>query len=191
MTFVTTAARAAALLLAVAIAPSVGAQQKPAPQQKPAAPAAPVVQAPPAPPAWTVSADQGRGSVAIAASAKGGTAQFAGGCSKSANPGFVGSFSGYQGGGLRTDGQVEQVAFYVRGGEWQELYSVRLQYSPASRSWEIAKPLAPVFLNSFSRGATLAVVNSRNEEVFAFDLTGSTAAVKTMRTVCGIPVGVI
>jgi hypothetical protein len=136
-----------------------------------------------------VSGNDARGSVEIAATAKGGTAQFVGGCSKSANPGFVGTFSGYQGGGLRTDGQVEHVAFYVRGAEWQELYSVRLQYSAASKSWEIVKPLAPVFLNSFSRGGTLAVVNSSNQEVFAFDLTGSTAAVKAMRSVCGIPVG--
>jgi hypothetical protein len=44
-----------------------------------------------------------------------------------------------------------------------------------------------VFLSSFSRGATLAVVNSRNQEIFAFDLTGSTPAVRAMRTVCGIP----
>lgn len=181
MTLANTVTRAAALLFAVAIAAPVAAQQKPP------APAVPV--AAPAPPAWTVSADEARGAVRISATAKGGAAQFTGGCSKSANLGFVGAFSGYQGAGLRTDGQVEQVAFYVRGGEWQELYSVRLQYSPASKSWEIAKPLPPVFLNSFSRGGTLAVVNSRNEEVFTFDLTGSTAAVKTMRTVCGIPVG--
>lgn len=186
MTLINTAMRATALLLAVAIVPAVAAQQKPvAAQQKPAAPVVVVV---PVPPAWTVSANEGRGSVAIAATAKGGAAQFAGGCRKSADPGFVGAFSGYQGGGLRTDGQVEHVSFYVRGGEWQELFSVRLQYSAASQSWEIAKPLAPVFLNSFSRGATLAVVNSSNQELFAFDLTGSTAAVKAMRTVCGIPV---
>jgi hypothetical protein len=179
MTLAKTATRATALLFALAVTPPVAAQQKPA------APVVPLA----APPAWTVSANEARGSVEIAATAKGGAAKFVGGCNKSANPGFVGAFSGYQGGGLRTDGQVEHVSFYIRGAEWQELYSVRLQYSAASQSWEIAKPLAPVFLNSFSRGATLAVTNSRNEEVFAFDLTGSTAAVRTMRTVCGIPVG--
>lgn len=179
MIFANTARHATVLLFAVAIAPPVAAQQ---------VPAAPAV-AVPAPSVWTVSAKEGSGSVAIAATDKGGTVQFAGGCNKSADPGFVGSFSGYQGNGLRTDGQEEHVSFYVRGAEWQELYSVRLQYSPASKSWEIAKPLAPVFLNSFSRGGTLAVVNSSNQELFTFDLTGSTAAVKTMRAVCGIPVG--
>jgi hypothetical protein len=96
----------------------------------------------------------------------------------------VGTFSGYTGAGLRTDGQIEHVAFYVRGGEWQDAFSVRLRYSAASHAWEFAKPLAPVFLNSFSRGATLAVVNSRNQEIFAFDLTGSTAAARAIRTAC-------
>lgn len=172
---------AAALLLAVACAPSVAAQDKPA---APAAPAAPETVAPPA---WTVSANDVSSSVQISATAKGGKAQFVGGCSKSNEPGFVGAFSNYKGGGLRTDGEVEHVSVYLQGAEWQDLYSVRLQYVPASKSWQIAKPLAPVFLNSFSRGGTLAVVNSRNEELFTFDLTGSTAAVRTMRTVCGIP----
>jgi hypothetical protein len=179
MILANSATRAAAILFAAAIASPVAAQQEPA---------APVVPMPLAvPPAWTVSPDQARGAVEITATAKGGTAKFTGGCSKSAGPVFVGALSGYQGGGLQTDGQEERVSFYVRGAGWQELYSVRLQYSAASQSWEIAKPLAPVFLGSFSRGATLAIVNSRNEEVFEFDLTGSTAAVRTMRTVCGIP----
>ena len=175
MILANTALRASAFLVAFAFALPAAAQEKPA---------APVA----APPAWTVSANEARGAVQIAATAQGGKAQFNGGCSKSADPGFTGAFSGYQGGGLRTDGQIEYVSFYVRGAEWQDHFSVRIQYSPASKSWVIAKPLAPVFLNSFSRGATLAVVNSRNEEIFAFDLTGSTAAVRTMRSVCGIPV---
>lgn len=185
MILANTVTRAAALMFAIVIALPVAAQQKSAAPIVPVVPAAPV----PVPPAWTVSVNEARGAVQIASTAKEGTAQFAGGCIKSANPGFAGAFSGYQGGGLRTDGQIEQVSFYVRGGGWQDLYSVRLQYSAANEAWEIAKPLAPVFLNSFSRGATLAVVNSRNEEVFTFDLTGSTAAVQKMRTVCGIPVG--
>lgn len=179
MIFANIAKPAVALLFAVAIVPPVTAQQ---------ATVGPAV--PPAPPSvWTVSANEARGSVEIAATAQDGKVRFTGGCSKSPEPGFAGAFSGYQEGGLRTDGQEERVAFYVRGAEWQELYSVRLRYSAARNSWEIAKPLPPVFLNSFSRGGTLAVVNSRNEEVFVFDLTGSTAAVRTMRAVCGIPVG--
>lgn len=185
MTRAVTSTRAAALLLVVTLAPSAAAQQPPSPAVAPVAPAIT------APPAWTVSANEANGAVEIAATAKEGTAQFIGGCRKSNDPGFVGAFSNDQGGKLRTDGQIEQVAFYVRGAEWQDFYSVRLQYSPASKSWKIAKPLSPVFLNSFSRGGTLAVVNSRNEEVFAFDLTGSTAAVRTMRAVCGIPAGAI
>jgi hypothetical protein len=150
-------------------------------QQSPPAPAA-------LPPAWTVTTDEARGAVEISATAKGGAARFVGGCSKGSQPGLVGAFSQYRGTGLRTDGQIEHVAFYARGEDWQDAFSVDLRYSAASRSWEFAKPLAPVFLSSFSRGATLAVVNNRNQEVFAFDLTGSTAAVRAMRTVCGIPV---
>lgn len=140
----------------------------------------------PAPSAWTVSPDEARGAVEIAAIAKGGAAQFVGGCSKSSEPGVGGAFSQYRGGGLRTDGQIEHVAFYVRGEDWQDAFSVRLRYSAASRKWEIAKPLAPVFLSSFSRGATLAVVNSRNQEILSFNLTGSTAATRAMRVVCGL-----
>ena len=144
--------------------------------------------APPAsaPSTWTVVQDETR--VRIAAASKDGTTQFLGGCDKGAEPGLMGAFSRYRGAGLRTDGQIEHVAFYARGEGWQDAFAVELRYSPASHSWEFVKPLAPVFLSSFSRGATLAVVNSRNQEVFAFDLTGSTAAVKAMRTVCEIPV---
>lgn len=176
MTFARTAMQTAALLLAAVPVPSIAAQPVP--------PATA-----PAPSAWTVLPDEARGAVAISATAKGGAVQFNGGCSKSSEPGLMGAFSGYLGDGLRTDGQVEHVAFYVRGGDWQDAFSVRLRYSAANHSWQFAQPLAPVFLNSFSRGATLAVVNSRNQEIFAFDLTGSTAAVRTLRTVCGIPVG--
>jgi hypothetical protein len=172
MTFLRTAMHAATLALAP-VAP-LAAQPVPAP-----APSA-------APPTWTVLFDETRGKVVIAAAAKGGAVQFVGGCSKSADRGLAGAFSHYRGAGLRTDGQIEHVAFYVRGADWQDAFSVRLQYSAETGSWAFAKPLAPVFLSSFSRGAALAVVNSRNQEIFVFDLTGSTAAVRTMRTVCGI-----
>ena len=171
MTFASKALQTVVLLLAAV----------PAAAQQVAAPSVPA-----APPAWSVSADEASGAVEIAATAKGGAAQFAGGCSKSSQPGLLGAFSGYRGNGLRTDGQIEHVAFYARGEGWQDAFAVQLRYSAASQAWEFVKPLAPVFLSSFSRGATLAVVNSRNQEVFAFDLTGSTAAVRAMRTVCGL-----
>lgn len=185
MILANTATRATALLFAAAIASPALGQSAPAPASGGPAPAA----TPAAPPAWSVSTNEASGTVRITATAKGSPVKFVGGCSRAGGPVFVGSISGYQGNGLRTDGQEEHVSFYSRGAEWQEHYSVRLKYSPASKSWEIAKPLAPVFLNSFSRGGTLAVVNSRNEELFVFDLTGSTAAVRAMRTVCGIPEG--
>jgi hypothetical protein len=200
MTFAKTAMQTAALLLAVLPVVAVAAQPAPAarggrpaapkpaakPTPKPASVPAPVV--PSGPPAWTVSSDEARGVVQITADAKGGTVHFSGGCSKAASvPGVVGAFSGYQGNGLRTDGQIEHVAFYARGADWQDAFSVRLRYAAATHSWQFDRPLAPVFLSSFSRGATLAVVNSRNQEIFAFDLTGSTPAVRAMRTVCGIP----
>ena len=178
MTAFKTTLRIAALSLLPLVPVPVLAQSAPA--VKPPAPAAP--------PAWTVTSDTTRGVVGIMATSKGGTVQFLGGCSKAAEPGLSGAFSNYQGSGLRTDGQVERVAFYARGEEWQDAFSVRLRYQAGSRSWEIAQTISPVFLSSFSRGATLAVVNSRNEEVFSFDLTGSTAAVRAMRTVCEIPV---
>lgn len=166
--------------LSLALAPLVPALAQPAPTLRPAPPAGP--------PAWTVMSDTTRGAVGIMATSKGGTVQFVGGCSKGGEKGLNGAFSSYQGRGLRTDGQIEHVAFYARGEDWQDAFSVRLRYAAGSRSWEIAQTISPVFLSSFSRGATLAVVNSRNEEIFAFDLTGSTAAVKAMRTVCEIPV---
>jgi hypothetical protein len=176
MTFSRTAVQSAVLLLAAAPPPAV-AQQAPPPARPATAPA---------PSAWTVSPDPAHGAVEIAATARGGAVRFVGGCSKSADPGLTGTFSGYHGTGLRTDGEIEHVAFYARGEDWQDAFSVRLRYAAASQSWEIARPLAPVFLSSFSRAATLAVVNSRNEEVFTFDLAGSTAAVRAMRTICGL-----
>ena len=178
MTALKTTLRIAALSLA--LAPFAPALAQSAPAAKPAVPAGP--------PAWSVTSDATRGAVGIMATSKGGTVQFLGGCSKSGEKGLGGAFANYQGSGLRTDGQVERVAFYARGEDWQDAFSVRLRYAAGSRSWEIAQTISPVFLSSFSRGATLAVVNSRNEEIFTFDLTGSTAAVKAMRTVCAIPV---
>jgi hypothetical protein len=143
----------------------------------------------PAPSAWTtVVTDEARGAVEISATAKDGTTRFVGSCQKgAAEPGISGVFSGYQGTGLRTDGQIEHVAFYARGEGWQDAFSVQLRYAAAMHAWVFAKPLSPVFLSSFSRGGTLAVVNSRNQEVLIFDLTGSTAATHVMRTVCGLP----
>jgi hypothetical protein len=174
MPFANAATKTAALALAVALSqPAVAQPLSPAPI--------------PAPPAWTVSPDAARGIVQIGSIAKGSVAQFVGGCSKLAAPGFVGTFSRYRGYGLRTDGGIERVLFYVRGEDWQEAFSAQLRYSRSSGSWEIVEPLAPVFVNSFSRGATLAILNSSHEEVFSFDLTGSTAAARTMRNVCGFP----
>jgi hypothetical protein len=167
---------AAALVAAASALPAAAQKTAPAPTPAPAPPVS----------AWTVAADEARGVVTLTAQAKGGTVQFTGGCSRSGEPGMVGRFSGYHGNGLRTDGEVEHVAFYARGEDWQDAFAVRLRYSPADRSWQFARPLAPVFLSSFSRGATLAVVNGRNQEIFTFDLTGSTAAVRAMRTVCGL-----
>lgn len=173
MTLAKSALHAAMVLAAAPVLPAAA-------QPVPAAPA-------PAPSVWTVLTDEARGAVQIAAAAKGGTAIFVGGCRKGAAPGLTGAFSRYRGTGLRTDGATEHVAFYARGEEWQDAFSVRLRYSAETQSWAFEKPLPPVFLSSFSRGATLAVVNSRNQEVFSFELTGSTAAVRALRTVCGIP----
>lgn len=174
MPFAKTVTTTAALTLALALSQAATAQ--------PVSPA-PIL----APPAWTVSPDAARGIVQIGSIAKGAVAQFVGGCSKLAAPGFLGTFSRYRGNGLRTDGGIERVLFYVRGEDWQEAFSAQLRYSRNSGSWEIVEPLAPVFVNSFSRGATLAVLNSSHQEVFAFDLTGSTAAARAMRSVCGFP----
>jgi hypothetical protein len=171
MTFAKTKLLTAALLLAAPIVPAA---------------AQPVPAAPPAPPAWSVATNEARGAVTISSTAKGGVVQFAGGCRRGAEPGLTGAFANYRGTGLRTDGQIDTVAFYARGEEWQDAFAVQLRYSAATQSWGFVHTLSPVFFASFSRGATLAVVNSRNEEIFTFDLTGSTAAVKAMRTVCEI-----
>ena len=179
MTLKTTIAQLALVVLAVAAQPAAAQ-----PTGRPAAPVAPAPAAPP--PAWTVTSDQANGSVEIAALAKDGTTRFVGGCAKAGEPGITGVFSNYRGAGLRSDGQIENVAFYARGEDWQDAFSVQLRYSAESGGWQFAKPLSPVFLASFSRGATLAVVNKRNQEVFLFDLTGSTAAVRAMRGVCGL-----
>lgn len=178
MTFARTTARAISILLATLPVPPAAAQ--------PSSSAQSALSASPAPPAWTVTANEALGSVRITATAKDGTVQFVGAC-KASEPGISGVFSRYQGAGLRTDGQVETVTFFAQGGEWRDAFSVRLRYVAASRSWVLANPLSPIFLSSFSRGATLTVVNSRNQEVFAFDLTGSTAATRAMRTTCRLP----
>jgi len=153
--------------------------------------AQPVVMPPPVlQEGWTATPAPDRPSVQISRTAVDGSARFVGGCDKALEPGVTGTFSDYQGANLqKVDGQTERVLFEVRGGGWKDAYAVQLRYSDASRSWEIAKPLAPVFLDSFARGGQLVVVNSQRQEVFAFDLVGSANAVRTMRTVCGFTPG--
>jgi hypothetical protein len=176
MTLTRTAARTIPVLLAALTVQPIVAQ--------PVSTVAPAPTAAPAPPAWTVTADQPSRSVRIAATASDGAVRIVAAC-KAPEAGISGAIFGYQGGGLRTDGQVEAVTFFAEGAEWRDAFSVRLRYAAASRSWVLANPLSPIFLASFSRGATLTVVNSRNQEIFTFDLTGSTAATRAMRTTCG------
>lgn len=165
--------RIATLLLAATSAPAI------------AQPADPVAPPPPPPPAWDVTTDQALKAVRIAATAKDGATWFILAC-KGGQPDISGFFSRYKGAALRTDGQVEAVTLFAEGADWRDAYSVRLRYVAASGTWVFAQPLSAVFLGSFSRGASLSVVNSRNQQVAAFDLTGSTAATRAMRTTCGL-----
>lgn len=138
------------------------------------------------PDAWTVAPDPARGLVQIGKTAQDGRTVFTGGCNSLYEPGFSGTISRYSGSGLqRVGGQIERVLFEVEGEEWKEAFSAQLRYVASSDSWEIAKVLAPVFVNSFSRGATLTVRNAARQKVITFDLTGSSAAARTMRSVCG------
>jgi hypothetical protein len=140
------------------------------------------------PNAWTVAPDTARGLVQIGKTATDGRTVFTGGCNSLYDAGFSGTISRYNGTGLqRIGGQVERVLFEIDGEEWKEAFSAQLRYVASSGSWEIAKVLAPVFVNSFSRGATLTVRNANREKVITFDLTGSSAAARTMRSVCGFP----
>jgi len=152
--------------------------------------AKPIV-APPAvssPDAWTVAPDPARGLVQIGKTAADGRTTFTGGCNSLYDPGFSGTISRYNGTGLqRSGGQIERVLFEIDGEGWKEAFSAQLRYVASSNSWEIAKVLAPVFVNSFSRGGTLTVRNAAREKVMSFDLTGSSAAARTMRSVCGFP----
>jgi hypothetical protein len=137
---------------------------------------------------WSVSANPGQSMVQIDKVSIGGNAQFNGGCSKAIGAGFIGAFSHYRGAALQTaDGASERVLFEVTGEDWKEAFAAQLRYSAVSGSWEIAQPIAPVFLASFSRGQALTIVNAQRQKVFSFDLTGSTAAVRAMRCVCGLP----
>jgi hypothetical protein len=170
----TSATKAVALVLAAAISQPAIAQVGMAP------PAAPP------PSTWTVTPDAARGLVQISATATDGSTLFVGGCNKLAEPGFIGAFSHYGGGKLRTDGGNERALFEVSGAEWKEAFAVQLHYVADSGSWEIVGAIAPVFLASFSRGGQLTVLNGQQQKVFAFDLTGSTAATRTMRDVCGL-----
>lgn len=135
---------------------------------------------------WAVVPSPDRPSVRISKAAADGTTQFVGGCDRQAGPGLQGRFVNYAGADLQAmDGQIERVLIEVRGAEWKEAFAAELRYNARSRSWELAKPLPPVFVGSFSRGAKLAVRNSQWQEVFTFDLTGSSNAAQTMRSACG------
>ncbi len=140
----------------------------------------------PAPEAWTVSVDERQPAVRIGKTAVDGSTQFIGSCSRQGGPRFAGVFIRYAGADLQqVDGAAERVLFEVRGDEWKDAFAVQLRYSARSRSWAIAGSLAPVFLDSFARGRSLVVLNSQRQPVFAFDLTGSGNAARTMRSTCG------
>lgn len=141
---------------------------------------------PPPSPAWTITTNEGSKSVQIAATATGGTTQLILAC-KAGQDGLSGGLARYQGGGLRTDGEVEALSVFAEGTDWRDAFSIRVRYIAANRTWVLANPLSPVFLGSFSRGAKLTVVNSRNQEILNFDLTGSTAATRAMRGNCSFP----
>lgn len=139
-----------------------------------------------APEAWSVNADESRATVRIGKTATDGMTRFVGGCARQGGPSLAGVFVRYSGMELQqVDGAVERVLFEVRGDEWKDAFAVQLRYSAQSRSWTIARNLAPVFLDSFARGRDLVVLNSQRRPVFAFDLTGSGNAAKAMRSLCG------
>lgn len=156
---------------------------------QPATPPAPVPgSTPSAPPpgSWTVTVDPSGSSVKISQPAVGGDGRFVGSCRSGGEPGMKGAFTGYDGARLpKVDGQVERTMFEVRGGGWRDAYAVQLRYVAKTGSWEFTNILPPVFVDSFSRGAQLVVLNSQRQEVFTFDLTGSTNAARTMRATCG------
>jgi hypothetical protein len=156
---------------------------------QPVVPPAPVPSpTPSAPPpgSWTVTVDPSGSSVKIGQSAVGGDGRFVGSCRRGDDPGLKGAFTGYSGARLaKVDGQIERTMFEVRGGGWRDAYAVQLRYVAKTGSWEFTKILPPVFVDSFSRGGELVVLNSQREEVFTFDLTGSTNAARTMRATCG------
>jgi len=149
-----------------------------------------VAQDVPAPEAWSVSADEVRGTVRIGRTATDGTTRFIGACGRQGGARLAGVFLRYGGAELQqVDGASERVLFELRGEEWKDAFAVQLRYSAQSRSWTIVNSLAPVFLDSFARGRDLVVVNSQRRPVFTFDLTGSGNAAKTIRAVCGNQAG--
>ena len=148
-----------------------------------------LVQPPASPEAWAVNGTRA-GPVSASKNAVDGGALLVLRCGKGAQPGLSGEFLHYGGTGLRAvDGQTERTLFEVRGGDWKEAFAVQLGYTARSGSWETVNTLAPVFVSSFSRGNTLTVRNSAGQEVFSFDLTGSTAAARALRDRCGFQYG--
>lgn len=159
--------------------------QMAAAQSAEAVPAAPDAAVTPPVDAWNVVVSPTGGSVRISKAANDGSARFSGGCEREAGLGLGGAFSGYQGEGLRkVDGEVERVLIEVRGAQWKDVFSAQLRYVANRGSWELARVLAPVFLDSFARGGELAVLNDQRHEVFSFGLTGSANAASTMREIC-------
>lgn len=143
-----------------------------------------------APEAWGVRPNPSQAMVNISKIGLDGRTRFLGGCSKALGEGLSGTFADYAGAALqRVDGDAERVLVEIRGEAWKEAFAAQLRYAAGTRSWTLARPLAPIFVASFSRGARMTVLNAERQEVFSFDLTGSTAAARTMREVCGFGTG--
>lgn len=125
--------------------------------------------------------------MAVTGIATDGEVTFSGGCNSRLGVGFTGSLDGYEGEALRRiDDQSEAIGFEVAGRNGTVSFAGSMHYFAPDEAWVVTGLLPVAFLDALAKGDTLTLRNASGEAVIAFELSGSSRLVQTLRRVCGI-----
>jgi hypothetical protein len=134
---------------------------------------------------WSAS---GRaGNAGVRAMSADGTVELSGGCNALSGPGFHVTLHHYGGTALqRIDNRSEPVFFEVsfRDGSSQRFRAPMHYYEP-EEAYVLSEKLPVAFLDAFARGDNLTIRNVAGVSVADWELTGTAAARRVMRNLCG------
>lgn len=127
------------------------------------------------------------GNAGVSAMSSDGTVGLSGGCNALLGPGFHVTLYNYDGTALqRIDDRSEPVFFEIsfRDGSSQR-FRVPMHYYEPEEAYVLSEMLPVAFLDAFARGDRLAIRNVAGVSVGDWELTGTAAARRVMRELCG------